>query len=183
MEFFDGPTFWRGCQLPAVLGGRWLVPERTSAPSTLRPLLVGVGLAVLQQFSGINSVIFYCGEIFAGVFSKATADAAAVGVQGLRSGLYRAASYRGHNACWGRAGWCCPGITVCQCGSRWLLAHSPPAETITFPAASSLFPNICSCDEDHEDKDTHLVLNSYQCCCCDNSFGCESTPLRPNGGW
>eukprot|EP00667_Euglena_gracilis_P009011 EG_transcript_9149 len=52
-------------------------------PSTLRPLLVGVGLAVLQQFSGINSVIFYCGEIFAGVFSKATADAAAVGVQGL----------------------------------------------------------------------------------------------------
>jgi len=56
-------------------------------PSVLRPLGVGVGLALLQQLSGINTVIFYCGEIFSGVLSKPHADIAAVGVQVVHLGV------------------------------------------------------------------------------------------------
>ena len=38
---------------------------RCSAPSLRTPLWVGIGLAVLQQVTGINAIIYYANEIFA----------------------------------------------------------------------------------------------------------------------
>ena len=55
--------------------------------SARKPLIAGVGLAVLQQLSGISVVMFYCGEVLARVFDKRTADVAALGLQVLNLAL------------------------------------------------------------------------------------------------
>ena len=60
------------------------VLQELCKPSARRPLIAGVGLAVVQQLSGINAVMFYCGKILGSVFDKATADTAAVGIQVLQ---------------------------------------------------------------------------------------------------
>ena len=70
--------FAAGSRRPLGPRGMRMIPSSDAAPAerrgalqslrqgaTLRPLVVGAGLAVLQQCSGINTVVFYCGEIFA----------------------------------------------------------------------------------------------------------------------
>jgi MFS transporter, SP family, galactose:H+ symporter len=44
------------------------------------PLLIGVGIFAIQQFSGINAIIYFSTDIFKGVFSSANATLATVGV-------------------------------------------------------------------------------------------------------
>jgi sugar porter (SP) family MFS transporter len=66
------------CNLPAAWG-ELLMPA-------LRPaLLVGVGLAVFQQITGINTIIYYAPQIFqsAGLNNSSTALAATVGIGAL----------------------------------------------------------------------------------------------------
>ncbi len=51
-------------------------------PSLRRPLIIGIGLAIFQQFTGINTVIYYAPTIFqlAGLHSASAAILATVGV-------------------------------------------------------------------------------------------------------
>jgi SP family galactose:H+ symporter-like MFS transporter len=49
LEQEKGPASWR-----EVFGQTWR-----------RPLMVGAGLAVLQQITGINAIIYYADQIFA----------------------------------------------------------------------------------------------------------------------
>jgi SP family galactose:H+ symporter-like MFS transporter len=52
------------------------------SPSLRRPLIIGIGLAIFQQFTGINTVIYYAPTIFqlAGLHSASAAILATVGV-------------------------------------------------------------------------------------------------------
>jgi sugar porter (SP) family MFS transporter len=51
-------------------------------PALRRPLIIGIGLAIFQQFTGINTVIYYAPTIFqvAGLHSASAAILATVGV-------------------------------------------------------------------------------------------------------
>ncbi|MBK9508627.1 MAG: sugar porter family MFS transporter [Cytophagaceae bacterium] len=47
------------------------------------PLFIGVGIFAIQQFSGINAIIYYSTDIFKGMFSSSQATLATVGVGGI----------------------------------------------------------------------------------------------------
>jgi SP family sugar porter-like MFS transporter len=50
-----------------------------------KALVIGVGLMFAQQWSGINAVMFYCGNILESIFGDPrTANALAIGVQGMQ---------------------------------------------------------------------------------------------------
>jgi MFS transporter, SP family, galactose:H+ symporter len=44
------------------------------------PLFIGIGIFAIQQFSGINAIIYYSTDIFKGLFSSSQATLATVGV-------------------------------------------------------------------------------------------------------
>ncbi|MFN8429410.1 MAG: sugar porter family MFS transporter [Spirosomataceae bacterium] len=49
------------------------------------PLFIGVGIFAIQQFSGINAIIYYSTDIFKGMFSSSQATLATVGVGVINS--------------------------------------------------------------------------------------------------
>ena len=52
-----------------------------------KALMIGIGLMFVQQLSGINAVMFYCGTILQSVFNPDLANKVAVGIQVMQLGI------------------------------------------------------------------------------------------------